>query len=152
MESLTGVDWARRGLAAEAASEGNNRSCREAVGNVSRSRDVPCAPWHADVRLAGVDTQLTIALVLVGLAAVAAGSVGVLLPPGERIAAALPLVVGAGVGLVTLAVGANGAETDAEVEAVFLTGAALGFVATCATLALLWFRTRRHGAARAGSD
>ncbi|HEX6331170.1 MAG TPA: hypothetical protein VF129_07765, partial [Actinomycetota bacterium] len=65
----------------------------------------------------------------------------VLLPPGERIAAALPLVVGAGVGLVTLAVGANGAETDAELEAVFLTGAALGFVATCAALVLLWFRT-----------
>jgi len=43
-----------------------------------------------------MDIQMTIALALIGLAGVAAGFVGILLPPGERIAAALPLVVGAG--------------------------------------------------------
>ena len=89
-----------------------------------------------------MDTQVTIALVLIGLAGVSAGFVGILLPPGERIAAALPLVVGAGVGLVTLAIGSNGVESDEQVEAVFLWSAALGFVATCAALAALWFRAR----------
>jgi hypothetical protein len=87
-----------------------------------------------------MDTQVTIALVLIGLAGVAAGFVGILLPPGERMAAVLPLVVGAGVGLATLAIGSNSAETNAQFEAVFLWGAVLGFVATCAALALLWFR------------
>ena len=85
---------------------------------------------------------MTIALALIGLAGVAAGFVGILLPPGERIAAALPLVVGAGVGLVTLAIGSNGVETDEGFEVVFLWGAVLGFVATCAALAALWFRAR----------
>lgn len=85
---------------------------------------------------------MTIALALIGLAGVAAGFVGILLPPGERIAAALPLVVGAGVGLVTLAIGSNGVESDDEFEVVFLWGAVLGFVATCAALSVLWFRAR----------
>ena len=85
---------------------------------------------------------MTIALALIGLAGVAAGFVGILLPPGERIAAALPLVVAAGVGLVTLAIGSNGVESDDEFEVVFLWGAVLGFVATCAALSVLWFRAR----------
>jgi hypothetical protein len=89
-----------------------------------------------------MDIQITIALVLIGLAGVAAGFVGILLPPGERIAAALPLVVGAGVGLVTLAIGSNGADSDERFEVVFLWGAVLGFVATCAALAALWFRAQ----------
>jgi hypothetical protein len=89
-----------------------------------------------------MDIQMTIALALIGLAGAAAGFVGILLPPGERIAAALPLIVGAGVGLVTLAIGSNGVETDDEFEIVFLWGAVLGFVATGAALAALWFRAR----------
>jgi hypothetical protein len=95
-----------------------------------------------------MDIQITIALVLIGLAAAAAGVVGILLPPGERIAAALPLVVGAGVGLVTLAIGSNGAETSEQFETVFLSGAVLGFVATCAALAFLWFRAHPRTAPR----
>lgn len=89
-----------------------------------------------------MDIQMTIALALIGLAGVAAGFVGILLPPGERIAAALPLVVGAGVGLVTLAIGSNGVASDEEFKVVFLWGAVLGFVATCAALSVLWFRAR----------
>ena len=89
-----------------------------------------------------MDTQMTTAFVLIGLAAVGAGVAGILLPTGERIAAALPLVVGAGVGVVTLAIGANGAETPETFEDVFLTGSALGFTATSVTLVLLWLRTR----------
>jgi hypothetical protein len=89
-----------------------------------------------------MDIQMTIAMALIGLAGVAAGFVGILLPPGERIAAALPLVVGAGVGLVTLAIGSNGVESDEEFEVVFLWGAVLGFMATCTALSVLWFRAR----------
>ncbi|MGZ5291456.1 MAG: hypothetical protein ACXWEH_03910 [Actinomycetota bacterium] len=85
-----------------------------------------------------MDTQITISFVLIGLAAIAAGSVGILLPPGERLAAALPRVVGTGIGLVTLAVGANGARSNDDLETVFLLGSALGFASTALTLAVLW--------------
>jgi hypothetical protein len=95
-----------------------------------------------------MDIQVTLALVLIGLAGIAAGCVGILLPPGERIAAALPLVVGAGVGLVTLAIGSNGADADSRFETIFVWGAILGFVATCAALAALWFRARPQPGAR----
>jgi len=44
-----------------------------------------------------IDTKMTVAFVLIGLAGVAAGLFGLRLPPGDRIAAGLALVVGAGV-------------------------------------------------------
>jgi hypothetical protein len=81
--------------------------------------------------------------VLIRAAAIATGAVGVLLPGGDRVAAGLPLVVGAGAGLVTLAVGSQLVESDDGYHAVFLVGSALGFAATMATLRLLWRRTRR---------
>ena len=90
-----------------------------------------------------MDLTMTFAFVLIGLAAVGAGVLGVLLPSGERIAAALPLVVGAGVGVVTLAIGSQVVEdTDRAYEQLFLVGSALGFAATCGSLALLWRRAR----------
>jgi hypothetical protein len=68
----------------------------------------------------------------------------VLLPPGDRLSAALPLVVGAGVGVITLAIGTQVVEeTEDAYETVFLTGSCLGFLATCSSLLLLWARTRR---------
>jgi hypothetical protein len=99
-----------------------------------------------------MDIQVTIALVLIGLAGVAAGFVGILLPAGERIAAALPLVVGAGVGLVTLAIGSNGADADSRFETIFLWGAVLGFTATCAALVTLWLRTRSRSGGGPATD
>ncbi len=91
-----------------------------------------------------MDTTMTIAFVLIGLAAVGAGVLGVLLPPGDRMAAALPLVVGAGVGVITLAIGTQMVDESPDAyENVFLTGSALGFAATCSSLALLWRRTQR---------
>lgn len=87
---------------------------------------------------------MTVAFVLIGLGAIAAGAVGMRLPSGDRIAAALPLLVGAGVGVVALAVGTRFADGSVEEqETVFLIASALGFVATIVSLALLW---RRSGA------
>jgi hypothetical protein len=94
-----------------------------------------------------IDTKMTVAFVLIGLAAVAAGLFGLRLPPGDRIAAGLSLVVGAGVGVVALAIGTNIASSDSvdTAETVFLVAAALGFLATMGSLYLLWRRTERGG-------
>jgi hypothetical protein len=92
-----------------------------------------------------IDTKMTVAFVLIGLAGVAAGLFGLRLPPGDRIAAGLALVVGAGVGVVALAIGTNIASTDesSTAETVFLVASALGFLATMGSLYLLWRRTER---------
>jgi hypothetical protein len=83
--------------------------------------------------------RLTLAFTLIGLAAVAAGGLGLRLPAGDRLAAGLALVVGAGVGVIAMAVGSQVVEDTAEgYEAAFVVASALGFVATLASLALLW--------------
>jgi peptidoglycan/LPS O-acetylase OafA/YrhL len=100
-----------------------------------------------------VDIQTTIAFVLIGSAAVAAGVVGMRLPPGDRISASLALVVGAGVGVVSLAIGTDISDNSSEgVETVFLVASALGFVATLASLALLWRWTERRRRAERPSE
>jgi hypothetical protein len=88
---------------------------------------------------------MTLAFTLIGLGAVAAGVLGLRLPPGERIAAGLPLVVGAGVGVIALAIGANVIDSDNNqaYEDVFLAASALGFAATAVSLWLLWRWTSR---------
>lgn len=92
-----------------------------------------------------MDTQTMVAFVLIGLGAVAAGGAGVRLPPGDRIAAGFALVVGAGVGLASLAVGSRLVGDPAEGhEGVFLVASALGFVATIAGLAPLRRGTERN--------
>jgi hypothetical protein len=94
--------------------------------------------------IACVDAQMktTLALSLVGLGAVATGGLGIVLPAGERIAAGLALVVGAGIGVVALAIGTQIVnDTPDEYASVFLVAAALGLVATLVSLALLWRRT-----------
>ena len=92
-----------------------------------------------------VDIQSTIAFVLVGSAAVAAGLVGMRLPPGDRISAGLALVVGAGVGVISLSIGTDISDNSGEgLDTVFLVASALGFVATLASLALLWRWTERR--------
>lgn len=97
-----------------------------------------------------VETQVTLSLVLIGSAAVAAGLLGMRLPAGDRISAGLALLVGAGVGVVSLAIGTDIADDSADsVDDVLLISSALGFVATLASLALLWRWTRRREAERA---
>jgi hypothetical protein len=94
-----------------------------------------------------LDAKMTLAFVLIGLAGVAAGLFGMRLPAGDRIAAGLALVVGAGVGVVALAVGTNVASSDSPdtAETVFLIASAFGFLATMGALYILWRRTERGG-------
>jgi hypothetical protein len=99
-----------------------------------------------------IDAKMTVAFVLIGLAGVAAGLFGLRLPPGDRIAAGLALVVGAGVGVVALAIGTNLASSDdpSAAETVFLVASALGFLATMGSLSLLWRRTEHGGSTQQG--
>lgn len=88
---------------------------------------------------------MTVALVLIGLAAVAAGGLGILLPTGERLSAGLPLVMGAGVGVVAMAVGSQiVGESPERYERVFLVASTLGFVATMGGLGVLWRTAARR--------
>jgi hypothetical protein len=100
------------------------------------------------------DTKMLLALGLVGIGAVAAGILGIVLPAGERLAAGLGLVVGAGIGVIALAIGtqvANDVNDSSDGYAnVFLVAAALGLFGTLVSLALLWRRTAaERGAPRA---
>ena len=100
--------------------------------------------------------KTTLALSLVGIGAVATGVLGIVLPAGERIAAGLALVVGAGIGVVVLAIGTqmvNAPDDSPEAYAtVFLVAAALGLVGTLVSLALLWRRTADQRGARGRAE
>jgi hypothetical protein len=106
-----------------------------------------------------MDAQMktTLALSLVGIGAVATGVLGIVLPAGERIAAGLALVVGAGIGVTVLAIGTQivGDSPDDSPEgyaSVFLVAAALGLAGTLVSLALLWRRTADQRTAGARAD
>jgi len=101
--------------------------------------------------------KTTLALSLVGIGAVATGVLGIVLPAGERIAAGLALVVGAGIGVTVLAIGTQivGDSPDDSPEgyaSVFLVAAALGLAGTLVSLALLWRRTADQRTAGARAD
>jgi hypothetical protein len=90
-----------------------------------------------------VGLRLTFSFILIGAAAVTTGFVGMLLPSGDRLAAALALLVGAGVGVVALAAGSQiVADTQSAYETLFLVSSSLGFAASNFSLTLLWRRTR----------
>jgi hypothetical protein len=106
-----------------------------------------------------MDAQMktTLALSLVGIGAVATGGLGIVLPAGERIAAGLALVVGAGIGVVVLAIGTQIVSDPPDdspegYASVFLVAAALGLLGTLVSLALLWRRTAGQRAAGARAD
>ena len=91
------------------------------------------------------ETKMLLALGFVGIGAVAAGILGIVLPTGERLAAGLALVVGAGIGVIALAIGtqvANDVNDSPDGYAnVFVVAAGLGLLGTLVSLALLWRRT-----------
>ena len=96
--------------------------------------------------------KTTLALSLVGIGAVATGMLGIVLPAGERIAAGLALVVGAGIGVVVLAIGTQIVSDTPDdspegYASVFLVAAVLGLAGTLVSLALLWRRTAGQRAA-----
>jgi hypothetical protein len=93
--------------------------------------------------LSRMDATLMWSLVLIGGGAVVAGLVGIALPAGERLAAFLTLVVGAGVGVAALAIGTHNTSSQADAETAFLVASALGFISVLGSAAIVW---RRVGA------
>ena len=101
--------------------------------------------------------KTTLALSLVGIGAVATGVLGIVLPAGERIAAGLALVVGAGIGVTVLAIGTQIVSDTPDdspegYAGVFLVAAALGLAGTLVSLALLWRRTADQRTAGTRAD
>jgi hypothetical protein len=86
------------------------------------------------------ETWVTLAVVLMGLGGVVAGAAGVSLPEGQRLGALFSLIAGAGVGLVTLGIGALTDERKEPTEFVFFLGSLLGFLTVCGTV---WLVRRR---------
>ena len=114
-------------------------------GRVTTPRSALSRRPHRDDDRA-MPIEMTIAMSLIGLAGVATAGVGVLLPPGERLASLLALVAGAGVGIVALAIGSRIVGPDGSYETLFLVASILGFAGTILALALLWWAVRRHPA------
>jgi 4-hydroxybenzoate polyprenyltransferase len=92
-------------------------------------------------------TSMAWAMVLIGSAAVVSGIVGYRMPRGERSSVALPLLIGAGVGIVALFLQALGGAFDEPERAsnTFLISSILGFIAVMAGLAVLVRGTRDRG-------
>jgi hypothetical protein len=83
-------------------------------------------------------------LVVIGVAALAAGVVGALVPSGYRLEVLLSLVAGAGAGVVVLGLGLalKPVETPTDrFDGLFFVGSCVGAAAVAAVLALIWRRT-----------
>lgn len=82
-------------------------------------------------------------LLLIGLAGLATGIVGVLLPPGRRLEVVVALIAGAGAGLGTLGVigvfDIVAGDLDAH-PGVFFFATVMGFVTVMIALVLVWLR------------
>jgi hypothetical protein len=88
-----------------------------------------------------MDTTLMWGFVLIGAGALVAGVLGIALPARERLAAFLTLVIGAGVGVASLALLSDDAgDSASQQERAFLVASALGFVAVLVSAALAWRR------------
>ncbi|HEX5938106.1 MAG TPA: hypothetical protein VFZ75_10525 [Actinomycetota bacterium] len=82
----------------------------------------------------------SLAVMLIGLGGVVAGVAAISFPPGKRLGALSALIVGAGVGLATLGIGALTDERGEPSEFVFFVGSLLGFLTVCG---FVWFVRRR---------
>ena len=86
-------------------------------------------------------------LLLIGLAGLATGIVGVLLPPGRRLEVVVALIAGAGAGLGTLGVigffDIAGGDLDHQ-PGLFFAATVIGFATVMITLALVWVRRTAH--------
>jgi hypothetical protein len=84
-------------------------------------------------------------LFLIGAALALAGSVGLVLPRGDRAEILLALLAGAGVGIAGIALGSS-QFVDGDEETfwqVFFISSIAGFAIVAAGLALAWVRARR---------
>ena len=89
-------------------------------------------------------TYISWAMVLIGLGTASAGGVGLFLPAGQRLAVALPLVLGAGLGIASLfLLQLAGRFGDPEsVARAFLIASGVGLAAVVGGLAVLVGRAR----------
>ena len=83
---------------------------------------------------------VTLGVMCMGLGGVVAGLVGVMLPEGRRLGAFFSLIVGAGVGLVVIGVGALLDERNEPSELTFFVASLLGFLAVCGASWAVWKR------------
>jgi len=90
---------------------------------------------------------MMLSFVLIGVAACAAAVVALLLPVGRAVQVGLTLVLGAGVGVVVLALGAfaMGDSAPDGGQNVFLVASVCGFAAVLAGLWLAWQRAHDEG-------
>jgi hypothetical protein len=95
---------------------------------------------------------MMLSFVLIGVAACAAALVALLLPMGRAIQVGLTLVLGAGVGVVVLALGAFavGGSTPETEQNVFLVASVCGFAAVLTGLWLVWQRAHAKGSSEVG--
>ena len=89
-------------------------------------------------------TWATLGVVFMGLGVLVAGALGISLPEGQRLGALFALIVGGGVGLVVLGIGALLSDEGEPSEVTFFVGALLGFLAVCAAA---WLVRRRAATA-----
>jgi len=82
--------------------------------------------------------------IFIGVGAVVAGLLGMILPAKERLAAVLALVVGAGVGVAALAIGTHNVTDPNRAADAFLIASALGLVAVIVGSLILWDRLGRR--------
>ena len=75
-----------------------------------------------------------------GLGGVAAGALGIALPERRRLGAVFPLILGAGVGLAIVGVGASLSEMNEPSGLTFFLGSLTGFLAVCAASWVIWRR------------
>jgi hypothetical protein len=91
-----------------------------------------------------MDATVMWGFILIGAGALVAGTLGIALPARERLAAFLPFVIGAGVGVAALAIGFHNTATPTEGERAFLIASSLGFIAVVVSAAIVWRRASRR--------
>lgn len=94
------------------------------------------APHHRRME----EKWVTLGVMCMGLGGVVAGLVGVMLPEGRRLGAFFSLIVGAGVGLVVIGVGALLDERNEPSELTFFVASLLGLLTVCGASWAVWKR------------
>jgi hypothetical protein len=93
-----------------------------------------------------MDATVMWGFILIGAGAVLAGILGLALRGVDRLSAALPLVIGAGVGVAALAIGTHDTTSSTDAETAFLVASALGFIAVVISAAALWITVTKRSA------
>jgi hypothetical protein len=91
-----------------------------------------------------MDATVMWGFILIGAGAVVAGFLGLMLRGVDRLAAALPLVIGAGVGVAALAIGVHNTTSPKDAETAFLIASTVGFIAVVISSAALWLAVTKR--------